>query len=249
MNKLNDEGLSVLAACHVLFYTKHTWKDNIAENIPEENLFNCIQEDRHRGVYIHRNSRRDLLTNAEDSLKVAVPSDVEEIEGSEDGTEERNYHNRILLAQTANGLNFRISELSDLRTDYENPLENGLNTREKKHSLSSRTEEYYLNEEFFRKNGLTKTVPANTGNSNHDLVLQNNFDKHGSGTLLPASEFVPTDISKLGKTGLKPDITLFSILSAISSTRDVSDSEDVQSENSVEQNKQVLLALQRFVFS
>lgn len=57
VNKLNDEGLSVLAACHVLFYTRHTWKDNIAETIPEENLFNYIQEDTQKGSYIHRNCR------------------------------------------------------------------------------------------------------------------------------------------------------------------------------------------------
>lgn len=54
MNKLNYEGLSALAACHVLFYTKHTWKDNIGETLAEENLFNSVYWNVQNGTFVQR---------------------------------------------------------------------------------------------------------------------------------------------------------------------------------------------------
>lgn len=55
INKLNYEGLSPLAACHVLFYTKHTWKKNIGETLSEENLLNSVRWDTDNGTFIQRN--------------------------------------------------------------------------------------------------------------------------------------------------------------------------------------------------
>ncbi|XP_028400088.1 ankyrin repeat and MYND domain-containing protein 1-like [Dendronephthya gigantea] len=54
VNKLNYEGLSALAACHVLFYTKHTWKDNIGETLAEENLFNSVYWNAQNGTFVQR---------------------------------------------------------------------------------------------------------------------------------------------------------------------------------------------------
>lgn len=108
VNKLNDEGLSVLAACHVLFYTRHTWKDNIAETIPEENLFNYIQEDTQKGIFVHRNCRtadseksdNTVKNNAKDKLQDELS--VEELK-NDDETEQgihivdRNFETRLSL--------------------------------------------------------------------------------------------------------------------------------------------------------
>ena len=54
VNKLNYEGLSPLAACHVLFYTKHTWNDNIGETLSSENLFNSVHWDTKSGTFVQR---------------------------------------------------------------------------------------------------------------------------------------------------------------------------------------------------
>eukprot|EP00112_Aurelia_sp_Birch-Aquarium-sp1_P016073 Seg361.2 transcript_id=Seg361.2/GoldUCD/mRNA.D3Y31 product="Ankyrin repeat and MYND domain-containing protein 1" protein_id=Seg361.2/GoldUCD/D3Y31 len=62
VNKLNDEGLSPLAACHVLHYTNQDFIDNIAENIPKENIFNSIEWEKQRGCYIHRNDKKTILS-------------------------------------------------------------------------------------------------------------------------------------------------------------------------------------------
>lgn len=54
VNKLNYEGLSPLAACHVLFYTKHTWNENIGEILANENLFNSVYWDIQSGTFVQR---------------------------------------------------------------------------------------------------------------------------------------------------------------------------------------------------
>ena len=69
VNKLNNEGLSSLAACHVLFYTKHTWKDNIAETMGDENLFNSVQWDIPNGTFVQRRN----IINASSRTKLQVP--------------------------------------------------------------------------------------------------------------------------------------------------------------------------------
>eukprot|EP00795_Rhopilema_esculentum_P016516 gene16516-7938_t len=61
VNILNAEGLSPLAACHVLLYTYQDFVDNIAENIPKENTFNSTEWDKQRGCFIHRNDRKAIL--------------------------------------------------------------------------------------------------------------------------------------------------------------------------------------------
>lgn len=54
VNKLNYEGLSPLAACHVLFYSRHTWNENIGETITNENLFNSVYWDTQTGTFVQR---------------------------------------------------------------------------------------------------------------------------------------------------------------------------------------------------
>ena len=54
VNKLNYEGLSPLAACHVLFYTKHTWNENIGEILTKENIFNSVCWDKQSGTFVQR---------------------------------------------------------------------------------------------------------------------------------------------------------------------------------------------------
>lgn len=61
VNKLNDEGLLVFVVCYVFFYIKYIWKNNIVEIIFDENLFNCIQEDKQKGIYIYRNYRQNVV--------------------------------------------------------------------------------------------------------------------------------------------------------------------------------------------
>lgn len=76
---------------------------------------------------------------------------------------------------------------------------------------------------------------------------------HGNGNQLDSRMLTPiSDVSSareksVGKTDkLSVDPSLFSIVSAVSSTRQPSESgDDLRSENSMEQNRQVLLAVQR----
>lgn len=62
VNILNSEGLSPLAACYVLQYTKEDFISNTAECLPKENTFNSIEWDRQRGSLIHRNDRKAILS-------------------------------------------------------------------------------------------------------------------------------------------------------------------------------------------
>ncbi len=61
VNGLNDEGLSALAACHILLYTNQDFVDNTAENVPKENSFNSIEWDKQKGCFMHRNDRKTIL--------------------------------------------------------------------------------------------------------------------------------------------------------------------------------------------
>lgn len=235
VNKLNDEGLSVLAACHVLFYTKHTWKDNIAENIPDENLFNCIQEDRQKGTYIHRNYRQSVVvedirveTNLLDSGDVEENSEDECVENIQN----ENNQDELNDPRTS----YRIIEFTD-RTCRDKDgnsaeLENNLNN-----SMKNKLD--------LNRNGLKKTIDDQGTKMILDRGGNNQLD---SGMLTPISDVSSAHERSGGKTGklsvMNP--SLFSIMSAVSSTRLPSDSgDDLRSENSMEQNKQVLLAVQR----
>ncbi len=62
VNGLNEEGLSALAACHILLYTNQDFVDNIAENMPKENSFNSIEWDKQKGCFMHRNDRKAVLS-------------------------------------------------------------------------------------------------------------------------------------------------------------------------------------------
>ena len=235
VNKLNDEGLSVLAACHVLFYTKHTWKDNIAENIPDENLFNFIQEDRQKGTYIHRNYRQSVVND-----DVRVETNVADSEDTEENSEDEcveNIQNEINQDEINEPrMTYRIIDFTDKtcrdKDEKSTKLENNLNN-----SMKIKLD--------LNRNGFKKSINDQGTKINMDGGDDNHLD---SGMLTPISDVSSAREKSVGKTD-KPSVmdpSLFSIMSAVSSTRQPSESgDDLRSENSMEQNKQVLLAVQR----
>lgn len=235
VNKLNDEGLSVLAACHVLFYTKHTWKDNIAENIPDENLFNFIQEDRQKGTYIHRNYRQSVVND-----DVRVETNVADSEDTEENSEDEcveNIQNEINQDEINEPrMTYRIIDFTDKtcrdKDKKSTKLENNLNN-----SMKIKLD--------LNRNGFKKSINDQGTKINMDGGDDNHLD---SGMLTPISDVSSAREKSVGKTD-KPSVmdpSLFSIMSAVSSTRQPSESgDDLRSENSMEQNKQVLLAVQR----
>lgn len=229
VNKLNDEGLSVLAACHVLFYTKHTWKDNIAENIPDENLFNCIQEDLQKGTYIHRNYRQDVVV--EDTGSETNTESGEAEVNSEDECVENCIQNGSNPVENNDQRKYKIIEFTgrtfgdkDAKSDE---LENNLNNTMK-------------NKLDLNKNGFMNGIT----DQGTKIAIDGAVDNHMESDML-----TPINGASIGdKTGKLSamDPSLFSIMSAVSSTRLPSESaDDVRSENSMEQSKQVLLAVQR----
>ena len=234
MNKLNDEGLSVLAACHVLFYTKHTWKDNIAENIPHENLFNCIQEDGQKGIYIHRNYRQSaavqdakMETNSE-SGEVDVNSNDEFVANC---TESEN--NQV---QSNDQRTYKVIEFNDRKSG---------NKDESGHELENNLSNNLKSKLDLKKNGFMKDFEKQGMEIIIDSSVENVLD---SGMLTPNSN-ASVAHDNVGDKTSKLNImnpSLFSMMSAVSSTRQLTESgDDLRSENSMEQNKQVLLAVQR----
>lgn len=232
---MNDEGLSVLAACHVLFYTKHTWKDNIAENIPDENLFNCIQEDCQKGTYIYRNYRQSVVVDdARVESNILDSGDAEE--NSEDERVE-NIQNEINQDEMDDSkMSYRVIEFTEktYRDKDKNSaeLENNLNG-----SMKLKLD--------LNRNSYKKSV----NNQGTKLIMEHGSDNHlDSGMLTPVSDVSSAHERSVGKTDKLSvmDPSLFSIMSAVSSMRQPSESaDDLHSENSMEQNKQVLLAVQR----
>ena len=226
VNKLNDEGLSALAACHVLFYTKHTWKDNIAENIPSENLFHCIQEDRQKGIYVHRNYRQSLSVGGVVLEPNTESEDAEK--NSDDECLEFLIENETNKVKTNGERTYTILEFSD-------------RTVGDKDEKRDETED-----------NLNKTMKFNLDGNDNSLV--NTTSDQGTkravgGSVAPFSGVPLCD--KFGdKTSGQPnavDPNLFSIMSVVSSTRQPSESaDDLLSENSMDQSKQVLLAVQRY---
>ena len=230
VNKLNDEGLSVLAACHVLFYTKHTWKDNIAENIPDENLFNCIQEDPQKGTYIHRHYRQNVVVGDTGLDTNTEAGELEE--NSEDECVENCIQNGSNEVENNDQRTYKIIEFTgrtfgdkDAKSDE---LESNLNN-----SMKNKLD--------LNKNVLMNSINYQGTKISIDDAVDNHTD---SDMLTPINGASISD-----KTGSKlsvMDPSLFSIMSAVSSTRLPSESaDDVRSENSIEQSKQVLLAVQR----
>ena len=61
VNKLTNEGLSALSACHILLYTQCMFLDNMAESMPRENLFNTVELDKRSGTVINRNDRKTIM--------------------------------------------------------------------------------------------------------------------------------------------------------------------------------------------
>jgi len=220
--------LSVLAACHVLFYTKHTWKDNTAENIPDENLFNCIQEDCQKGTYIHRNYRQSgVFDDARVESNILDSGDAEE--NSEDECVE-NIQNEINQDELSDPrMSYRVIEFTENSAELENNLNNSMKMK------------LDLN-----RNGYKKSI----NNQGTKLKMEHGSDfQLDSGMLTPISDVSSVQETRsAGKTDKLSvmDPSLFSIMSAVSSTRQQSESaDDLHSENSMEKSKQVLLAVQR----
>lgn len=69
INQLTDEGLSALLACHILLYTDHNFVENIAEQIPDENLFNTTDIERKTGAVVNRIDRKMIMSLYEDIFK------------------------------------------------------------------------------------------------------------------------------------------------------------------------------------
>ena len=95
------------------------------------------------------------------------------------------------------------------------------------------------------RNGYKKSI----NNQGTKLIMEHGGDNQlDSGMLTPISDVSSAHERSVGKTDKLSvmDPSLFSIMSAVSSTRQQSESaDDLHSENSMEQNKQVLLAVQR----
>lgn len=95
------------------------------------------------------------------------------------------------------------------------------------------------------RNGYKKSI----NNQGTNLIMDRGGDNQlDSGMLTPISDVSSVHEKSVGKTDKLSvmDPSLFSVMSAVSSTRQPSESgDDLRSENSMEQNKQVLLAVQR----
>ena len=61
INRVNNEKLSALSACHNLFYTQQNFIANIAENMAKENLFNSVEYEKKTGTIINRNERKLII--------------------------------------------------------------------------------------------------------------------------------------------------------------------------------------------
>ena len=243
VNKLNDEGLSVLAACHVLFYTKHTWKDNIAESVPLENLFNCVQKDQQKGTYIHRNCRQTVSV---ETIKTETRHEgCEDDKNSEDESSENIENKNKQTHEFCDERTYRIIEFTEKalgrKDNYsddesENILSEGRNS--KMHFSTTGFQQGMLDQ------GVNlQAFYQGTELQNKQLCLKTFF----SGRQLWNSEtqsFGGINGDRSGKENIG-STSLFSALSVISGMGQLSDCDDVSSESSMEQNKQVLLAVQR----
>ncbi|XP_047130657.1 ankyrin repeat and MYND domain-containing protein 1 isoform X1 [Hydra vulgaris] len=62
INKLTDEKVSPLSACLNLLYSHQNFLDNIAENMPEENLFNAVWVEKKKGFIVCRNEKKMIMS-------------------------------------------------------------------------------------------------------------------------------------------------------------------------------------------
>lgn len=207
-----------MAACHVLFYTKHTWKENTAESIPLENLFNSIQEDPQKGTYIHRSFRNTNISQNGNYSEEFVNEYVGDF-AHQTGV------NKELFTNNSQ------SRLENCRNDNDVFQQKGVNT------------------DNLTQIGAKSTFPKQAS-KDVDIVLKNLENSCSSGRTTPAGE----KVSELDKNGNKashsltsnPIVTsLFSVLSSMTISPDVSDMEENTFDDNLEQQKQMLLAMQR----
>lgn len=69
INQTTEEGLTCLSACHILLYAEQNYIENIAENMPKDNLFNTVELEKKTGTVINRNERKMILSLYEDIYK------------------------------------------------------------------------------------------------------------------------------------------------------------------------------------
>ncbi|XP_065644158.1 ankyrin repeat and MYND domain-containing protein 1 isoform X4 [Hydra vulgaris] len=62
INKLTDEKVSPLSACLNLLYSPQNFLDNIAENMPKENLFNAVWVEKKNGFIVCRNEKKMIMS-------------------------------------------------------------------------------------------------------------------------------------------------------------------------------------------
>ena len=124
--------MSALAACHVLFYTKHTWKENIGEALENENLFNSVYWDAKTGTFVQRKAVYcQIKTRSKISVLESSKSSDITITGTEDLISDTAEIPEDLISDTAAKTDKKlISAASNVSTHSSIANGEGLETKE-----------------------------------------------------------------------------------------------------------------------
>lgn len=238
----------------MLFYTKHTWKDNIAENIPDENLFNYIQEDAQKGTFVHRNCRK-ITPESTGPLKVDEVSHTSEgIPHGLEGDVDTNIHKTNLFLTDPAGelVRLRSQDHKDSNTKGNETVSNeGESERTENHiHILDKNFEERMKLSIKRGVDILKSVKKNETQKNNELIITDKSEEDN--VLVEDNLHTQTRHLEVEKSGLTAsnENSLFSIMSVFSTTKNVSSevTEDARSESSLEQNKQLFLTMQRQVY-